>query len=678
MAFSPRTTAPSRSDPLWRTVSSGGRNLCINIVGGSVLPNCFSGDTEVITDRGIVRIDSLCEQVVNVPTLSGWLPAKFKSFGIQELWEVKFDRNTYRCTSDHRWPIFTKDRNFIRFAYTHELDSSMYIIHTMTQEISSVKSVRNLHIFEPVYCASQPDTTTITLGGGELTGQCVGYAWGRFMEILGDTPSLCRGNAGTWFGYSDKYKHVSDYRYPQLGAVICWSNPGAAGHVAIVEKINNDGSILVSQSGYQTRSTVYDPTNRRHFNTETLRPPHFYPYNSSKYKFQGFIYNPNCEGMADSLSTFINEAKSHIGENSDWTRSETGISSNQSWSTAFVCAVAKQVNGVLGAIIPNTTSPTYLPSVGVSLGMGTWYTNTSTPEPGDIICILRNSQIYLSLSYSNYICDFVGIVSEVTSNTVTGIFGDSNGRVEQKSYSRSNTSIRGFYRPNWSQVGASVSNMLFGPLYTTTNVPRDADLREIGYMNSNGQPSINTTKIKLSAVNYTSLVASVYDFNIGRINSAISSSMTYQSSNLSALDSVPREIIQYLESKGLNTAAGVGVVANMQHESGFRTNAVGDNSTSFGICQWHAGRGERMKQMAGPNWQTNLTGQLDYLWYELTTSYTSVLRSLQSVSNNLSGARSAADIFVRRFEVPANVDRQSRIRQDTASEYWSKLSIQSI
>ena len=122
----------------------------------------------------------------------------------------------------------------------------------------------------------------ILISGNSVLPNCVGYAWGRFMEILGSTPKLSRNNAESWYpNISDGYDRGN---YPKLGSVICWSagvvgnGDDGAGHVAIVEKIYNDGSILISQSGY----------NSSRFWTSTVQKG----YSKPGYHFQGFIYNP--------------------------------------------------------------------------------------------------------------------------------------------------------------------------------------------------------------------------------------------------------------------------------------------------------------------------------------------------------------------------------------------------
>lgn len=122
----------------------------------------------------------------------------------------------------------------------------------------------------------------ILISGNSCLPNCVGYAWGRFYEILGKAPKLSRANAEMWFITKDGYKRGQT---PKLGAVICWRKGKAgwasdgAGHVAIVEKVNDDGSILISESGYKAFR----------FRTRVLRPSYAI---GSAYVFQGFIYNP--------------------------------------------------------------------------------------------------------------------------------------------------------------------------------------------------------------------------------------------------------------------------------------------------------------------------------------------------------------------------------------------------
>lgn len=121
----------------------------------------------------------------------------------------------------------------------------------------------------------------IKINGGSCLANCVGYAWGRWREMLGKYHHLSRMNAERWYlNTSDGYKRGQT---PKLGAVICWqkgliNDSDGAGHVAIVEKIEANGQITCSNSAY--------------LGTRFFITKHKPPYALNGYKFQGFIYPP--------------------------------------------------------------------------------------------------------------------------------------------------------------------------------------------------------------------------------------------------------------------------------------------------------------------------------------------------------------------------------------------------
>ena len=53
-------------------------------------------------------------------------------------------------------------------------------------------------------------------------------------------------------------------------------------------------------------------------------------------------------------------------------------------------------------------------------------------------------------------------------------------------------------------------------------------------------------------------------------------------------------IYNLLAAKGFNDAAICGILANIEHESGFSTTALGDGGTSYGLCQWHNSRWDNL------------------------------------------------------------------------------------
>ena len=128
---------------------------------------------------------------------------------------------------------------------------------------------------------------------------------------------------------------------------------------------------------------------------------------------------------------------------------------------------------------------------------------------------------------------------------------------------------------------------------------------------------------------------------------------------------------------GLNKAAACGVLANIYCESGFNPTALGDGGTSYGICQWHAGRFTNLKNWCSSNGKDykTLDGQLWYLKYELEKSYAGVLNTIKAVANTAAGAYSAGYAWCKRFEVPADTENTSVSRGNLAKNtYFPKYS----
>lgn len=122
---------------------------------------------------------------------------------------------------------------------------------------------------------------------------CTCYAWGRYYELTGVRPGLPTGNAGDWYDAATGFPRGQT---PALGAVACYYDPNGyyAGHVAVVEQINSDGSLVVSQSGYERPLSAYPPDMSNYFWTDNVTRDMdymnaFLRY-SRGYRLRGFIY----------------------------------------------------------------------------------------------------------------------------------------------------------------------------------------------------------------------------------------------------------------------------------------------------------------------------------------------------------------------------------------------------
>ena len=131
---------------------------------------------------------------------------------------------------------------------------------------------------------------------------CTAYCWGRWYEIQGVYPELPLGNANTWWNDAQNMGKKTG-QTPQLGAIIVtWYSDG--GHVAVVEQINSDGSIVTSNSGWGSS----------YFWTETLYPENGYlaSWVPSEAYVQGFIYldiSPVGPGPVPDRPTFGKASK---------------------------------------------------------------------------------------------------------------------------------------------------------------------------------------------------------------------------------------------------------------------------------------------------------------------------------------------------------------------------------
>lgn len=123
-----------------------------------------------------------------------------------------------------------------------------------------------------------------TCDGLNVLANCVGYACGRFNEIIGhmDYPYLnCNAEDFIVRGKNLGLK-VSDK--PTLGGIMVWSGIGSlAGHVAIVEKIIDENTIYTSESGYG--SAYFWNSTRKNDNKNWGA--------GSSYKYIGCLINPS-------------------------------------------------------------------------------------------------------------------------------------------------------------------------------------------------------------------------------------------------------------------------------------------------------------------------------------------------------------------------------------------------
>lgn len=158
------------------------------------LPYCFSGDTEIITDRGVKRLDELVGEDIKVINMNReWENATVKSFGKNHLRRLTIERNSVTreifATPNHVWFVCDEGNEIMRELTTDELNAGMYIPFVRAENSVDpsaspdreddrswrVVSVERTERYEETYCAVVDGTQSFTLDGNVLTHNCYAY-----------------------------------------------------------------------------------------------------------------------------------------------------------------------------------------------------------------------------------------------------------------------------------------------------------------------------------------------------------------------------------------------------------------------------------------------------------------------------------------------------------------------
>lgn len=96
------------------------------------------------------------------------------------------------------------------------------------------------------------------LSANGLEGECAWYGLCRAQEILatsGSSKKFSRGGNGGEFcevaqNLSDNFPIVTDYSKPKAGSLVVWKGGSSGyGHVAVIEKIIDENTVLISEAG---------------------------------------------------------------------------------------------------------------------------------------------------------------------------------------------------------------------------------------------------------------------------------------------------------------------------------------------------------------------------------------------------------------------------------------------
>ena len=209
--------------------------------------------------------------------------------------------------------------------YRETIDSDMLLnpihktrfmsVKSKNIKYTKIKSVEDTDIVTTVYCVQEPETHTMVLEDNILTGQCVGYAYGRFNEIggYGYCKYLTPTNAENFIKYKNTDLKVG--QIPKLGACMVWqkgntlSGSDGAGHVAIVEKVVSDTEVYTSESGWGSSKPFWNQTRKKGSGNWGQK---------DTYKFLGFIYNPAVTDVPNNQTADNDKASTNVAETTNF------------------------------------------------------------------------------------------------------------------------------------------------------------------------------------------------------------------------------------------------------------------------------------------------------------------------------------------------------------------------
>lgn len=125
--------------------------------------------------------------------------------------------------------------------------------------------------------------------------------------------------------------------------------------------------------------------------------------------------------------------------------------------------------------------------------------------------------------------------------------------------------------------------------------------------------------------------------------------------------------IDFFRAKGWSEEQAKGIAANLEQESNFQPDAVGDDGNAYGLAQWHPDRQANFAKFSGKEIrQSTAQEQLEFIHYELTRG------SEKSAGERLKMANSApeaAGIVSQYYERPADTRGEITRRAAIAESY---------
>lgn len=337
-----------------------------------------------------------------------------------------------------------------------------------------------------------------------------------------------------------------------------------------------------------------------------------------------------------------------------------GASSGQPWCAIFVSACAAKA-GIDWVIIAQGTgvggvtsnSVDYLDAKWID---GPYFTDGSvTPMPGDLISFVGSP----AWEYSGYEHGgHIGIVEYVDDEGIVHtIEGNSGNECRRNTYSPDNTGINGYCRPDWAKVGDDVSEYLVaagysavrGPLYQDRNDRHDMTIRGVGYLDTDYKLSDTVSNIGISVINYTTLLGDLYNMFAANVQNRVTVDTSQLTGNI-------KIAMDFFLSMGYSASASAGITGCLQKFSNVSPSFIKNlgmvnniQRRIGGVAAWNNEKLSDINTKLGYGWNTNLSGQLEYLISELNTEYADLVSAIKPAALSLVAVDQVVIAFINGY-----------------------------
>ena len=158
------------------------------------------------------------------------------------------------------------------------------------------------------------------------------------------------------------------------------------------------------------------------------------------------------------------------------------------------------------------------------------------------------------------------------------------------------------------------------------------------------------------------------DFSLARISGF--EGITQEDLRLSKGAVDPKQVYDYMISKGVDPVHAMGMLTNIMSESSFEPGALGDiengKYTSGGLFQHHDERFEKMVKFVGEDWQKNWKKQIDFALSEAETK--------EYLGTKYSTTQESTVGFIEKFEKPKYTEKAARDRLGFISGLERRIS----